>query len=102
MYKLFGFTFSIRLATRPDKYVGDDKTWSQAEQQLQETLSSGGYEYSLDPGGGAFYGPKIDVAVSQLWTRCLTDTLRLLLTHTPFLLALCLSIICCCCCGHCR
>jgi threonyl-tRNA synthetase len=76
----FGFTdFEIMLATKPEKAVGSDAQWDVATEALRETLSERDLEYSLDEGGGAFYGPKIDVhirdAIGRLWqiTTCQFD-----------------------------
>jgi len=48
----------VALATRPDKSVGGDEIWESAEEQLRDVLESGGYEYDVEPGDGAFYGPE--------------------------------------------
>lgn len=53
-------------ACRPDKYVGDLESWDRAERGLEAALKGAGYShYEVDEGGGAFYGPKIDVAVGH-------------------------------------
>jgi len=61
----------VALATRPDKSVGGDEIWESAEEQLRDVLESGGYEYDVEPGDGAFYGPKIDFgfedALGRVW-----------------------------------
>jgi threonyl-tRNA synthetase len=60
----FGFDeFAINLSTRPDKAVGSDEIWAKATAALQSALETKGLDYSLDEGGGAFYGPKIDVKI---------------------------------------
>jgi threonyl-tRNA synthetase len=75
--KTFGFTdFKLYLATRPkEKSVGEDALWKEAEAALFEALKKTGYEYELDEGGGAFYGPKIDLklrdAIGREW-QCST------------------------------
>ncbi|WP_254840480.1 threonine--tRNA ligase [Natronomonas marina] len=56
----FDLDVEVALATRPEKSVGSDEIWEQAESQLREVLESDGYDYGLEPGDGAFYGPKID------------------------------------------
>ena len=62
--RAFGFgEFSMNLSTRPDKFVGDPADWVTAEQALQTALDKLGLPYELDAGGGAFYGPKIDVKI---------------------------------------
>ena len=61
----------VALATRPDKSVGGDEIWESAEEQLRDVLDSGGYDYDVEPGDGAFYGPKIDFgfedALGRVW-----------------------------------
>jgi threonyl-tRNA synthetase len=61
----------VSLATRPDKSVGGDEIWESAEAQLRDVLESGGYDYDVEPGDGAFYGPKIDFgfedALGRVW-----------------------------------
>ena len=61
----------VALATRPDKSVGGDEIWESAEEQLRDVLESGGYDYDVEPGDGAFYGPKIDFgfedALGRVW-----------------------------------
>ncbi len=74
--RTFGFTdFKLYLATRPEKFVGEIPLWDEAEKYLFETLKKSGLEYELDPGGGAFYGPKIDLklrdAIGREW-QCST------------------------------
>lgn len=65
VYGIFGFTFKLKLSTRPDKYVGDLETWNNAEAQLQTALeeftAAGGSQWELNPGDGAFYGPKVSL-----------------------------------------
>lgn len=60
VYKTFGFKYHIELSTRPEKSIGTDAEWTQAEIALQEALEESNLEYKLNPGDGAFYGPKID------------------------------------------
>ncbi|MDP6958013.1 MAG: threonine--tRNA ligase, partial [Planctomycetota bacterium] len=72
----FGFDdFDIYLSTRPDKYVGEISDWDKATSALRTALEKTGVEFGLDEGGGAFYGPKIDVKVKdslgRLW-QCMT------------------------------
>ena len=61
----------VALATRPEKSVGGDEIWESAESQLREVLESGGYDYDIEPGDGAIYGPKIDFgfedALDRVW-----------------------------------
>ena len=72
----FGFSqFDINLSTRPDKSVGSDQIWERATEALRGALARKDLAYSLDEGGGAFYGPKIDVkiedAIGRKW-QCST------------------------------
>ena len=73
---LFGFTdYEIYLSTRPEKFVGEPQQWEMAQGALQRALERQGTEYAVDEGGGAFYGPKIDVkirdALGRAW-QCTT------------------------------
>lgn len=72
----FGFTqYEINLSTRPSKSVGTDQGWELATNSLVQALETKGWDYVLDEGGGAFYGPKIDLkikdAIGRLW-QCST------------------------------
>ncbi len=68
--KSFGFTdYDIYLSTRPEKAVGDVADWRRAEEGLRETLTRAGLKYSTDEGGGAFYGPKIDIKIKDALGR---------------------------------
>ncbi|TKY90330.1 hypothetical protein EX895_000328 [Sporisorium graminicola] len=70
VYGLFGFTFKLELSTRPDKFLGDIETWNAAEARLAAALDKfvpGKWE--LNPGDGAFYGPKIDITISDAMRR---------------------------------
>ena len=73
VYGLFGFKFKMKLATMPDNHLGDEATWQRAEAQLTEALeefkSATGTAWELNPGDGAFYGPKIDVTISDALKR---------------------------------
>ena len=60
LYSTFGFKYSLELSTRPDDFMGDIKDWDFAEEQLKAALEERSMEYELNPGDGAFYGPKID------------------------------------------
>ena len=61
--KVFGLDYRLDLATRPEKKLGSDEQWATAEKALARALDRRGLTYGLDHGGGAFYGPKIDVKV---------------------------------------
>ncbi len=64
--RTFGFTeFSAYLATRPEKAVGDPARWEQATRSLEQALREAGVAYQVDEGGGAFYGPKIDIKIKD-------------------------------------
>ena len=65
----FGLDAHVALATRPEKSVGGDEIWEQAESQLRSVLESAGIDYDLEPGDGAFYGPKIDFAFEDALGR---------------------------------
>ncbi|MDO8734731.1 MAG: threonine--tRNA ligase, partial [Elusimicrobiota bacterium] len=68
--KKFGFSeFEIFLATRPEKYVGEIEKWDLATASLKKALEKTGYKYEIDEGGGAFYGPKIDLKVKDVLGR---------------------------------
>ena len=63
--KKFNFNYSMEISTKPDKAIGDDEVWDIATQGLKDALESQGLEYGIDEGGGAFYGPKIDVKITD-------------------------------------
>ncbi|KAF3695525.1 Threonine--tRNA ligase, cytoplasmic [Channa argus] len=65
VYNVFGFTFKLNLSTRPEKFLGDPDVWDQAEKQLENSLNDFGEKWVLNPGDGAFYGPKIDIQIKD-------------------------------------
>jgi threonyl-tRNA synthetase len=65
LYELFGFEPRLELSTRPDKRIGNDEMWDRAEGALAGALDAEGLEYELNPGDGAFYGPKIDLHMTD-------------------------------------
>jgi threonyl-tRNA synthetase len=66
----FGFEeFNAYLSTRPEKRVGEDEKWEAAEQALEASLKRAGIKYQVDEGGGAFYGPKIDLKMLDALDR---------------------------------
>ncbi len=70
IYAAFGFTdVKIELSTRPDKSIGSDEVWELAEGVLARVLEGEGIEYVLNPGDGAFYGPKIDFHIRDVMGR---------------------------------
>ncbi|KAJ9709027.1 hypothetical protein PVL29_000827 [Vitis rotundifolia] len=68
-YNIFGFTYELKLSTRPEKYLGDLETWEKAEAALTEALNQSGKPWEINEGDGAFYGPKIDISVSDALSR---------------------------------
>ncbi|XP_021064467.1 threonine--tRNA ligase, cytoplasmic [Mus pahari] len=65
VYSVFGFSFKLNLSTRPEKFLGDIEIWNQAEKQLENSLNEFGEKWELNPGDGAFYGPKIDIQIKD-------------------------------------
>jgi len=71
-YDIFNLDFTIELSTRPeDKYIGDIAVWDLSEKALAEACELAGFNYKLNPGDGAFYGPKLDFklrdAIGRIW-----------------------------------
>lgn len=60
IYKPFGFKYKVELSTKPEKAMGSDELWEKATSGLMQALEEVGMSYTLNPGDGAFYGPKID------------------------------------------
>ena len=77
-YRLFGFDFHVELSTKPEKAVGSAEVWEKSEKALEETLKELGIDYKINPGDGAFYGPKIDFkmkdSIGRIWQ---TGTIQL-------------------------
>lgn len=68
--KTFGFSdYDVYLSTRPEKYVGSDEHWEQATTALKLALEKKGLSYTVDPGEGVFYGPKIDIKIKDVIGR---------------------------------
>jgi threonyl-tRNA synthetase len=65
LYELFGFEPRLELSTRPAKRIGSEEMWDRAEGALAGALAAEGLEYELNPGDGAFYGPKIDLHMTD-------------------------------------
>jgi threonyl-tRNA synthetase len=65
LYDLFGFEPRLELSTRPEKRIGDDAMWDRAEGALEGALEALALEYDVNPGDGAFYGPKIDLHMTD-------------------------------------
>jgi threonyl-tRNA synthetase len=70
MYSVFGLSYHIELSTRPlEKYIGEIATWDRAEKALADALHSIGKDYKVNPGDGAFYGPKLDFKLRDSMNR---------------------------------
>jgi threonyl-tRNA synthetase len=69
VYDDFGLTPEMKLATRPAEFLGDVGTWNHAESELKQALDAVGVPYAINEGDGAFYGPKIDFAVTDALGR---------------------------------
>ncbi len=72
VYSIFGLDFHIELSTRPEnKFIGDIKIWNKAEKALEDALKAYGKNYKINPGDGAFYGPKLDFklrdSIGRIW-----------------------------------
>jgi threonyl-tRNA synthetase len=70
MYSIFGLSYHIELSTRPlEKYIGEIATWDRAEKALADALHSIGKDFKVNPGDGAFYGPKLDFKLRDSMNR---------------------------------
>jgi len=71
LMKLFDFKYEMMVSTRPEKAIGDDAFWEATTQGIKDALDENNYTYGIDEGGGAFYGPKIDIkildAIGRKW-----------------------------------
>ena len=65
VYGDFGLTYTAKLSTRPEKFMGEIATWDHAERSLKEALEKAGQAYTINEGDGAFYGPKIDFDITD-------------------------------------
>ena len=65
MYSTFGLTYQIELSTMPEDHMGDEEVWRFAEDTLQAAITELGKDFQLNPGDGAFYGPKLDFHLSD-------------------------------------
>lgn len=61
----FDFTYEMEISTRPEKSIGSDVVWEEATESLKAALNECGISYKIDEGGGAFYGPKIDIKITD-------------------------------------
>uniref|UniRef100_A0A8C7XWX1 threonine--tRNA ligase n=1 Tax=Oryzias sinensis TaxID=183150 RepID=A0A8C7XWX1_9TELE len=97
VYDVFGFTFKLNLSTRPEKFLGEPEMWDQAEKQLENSLNEFGEKWVLNPGDGAFYGPKIDIQIKDAigrYHQCATIQLDFQLP-IRFNLAYVRYLVCC-------
>ena len=62
-YQIFGLNYRVELSTRPEKFIGEIKDWDESEAILEKVITKVGKEWKLNPGDGAFYGPKLDFHV---------------------------------------
>jgi threonyl-tRNA synthetase len=65
----FGFKYEMEISTRPEKSIGDEAYWIAATEGLKKALDENGIKYGIDEGGGAFYGPKIDIKITDALKR---------------------------------
>lgn len=83
-YNVFGLTYKIVLSTRPDDFIGEVEFWDEAESILADACAHSGHEYQINPGDGAFYGPKLDFklrdSMGRTW-QCGTIQLDVNLPH---------------------
>ena len=63
--KTFDFKYEMEISTKPKKAIGSDEIWEKATNALKEALDENGHKYEIDEGGGAFYGPKIDIKITD-------------------------------------
>ncbi|QHT46418.1 threonine--tRNA ligase [Bacillus sp. SB49] len=69
VYRTFGFEYTVELSTRPEKSMGEDAMWNQAEEALKSVLDRLPNDYVINEGDGAFYGPKIDIHIKDALQR---------------------------------
>jgi threonyl-tRNA synthetase len=67
--KSFNFNYEMEISTKPTKSIGDDEFWTKATQGLKDALDENKIAYGIDEGGGAFYGPKIDIKITDALKR---------------------------------
>lgn len=84
VYDVFGLTYRIVLSTRPDDYIGEIEFWNQSEAALASACKDSGHDFEINPGDGAFYGPKLDFklkdSMGRTW-QCGTIQLDVNLPH---------------------
>jgi len=66
---VFEFDYSMEVATKPEKAIGDDEVWELATQGIKDALDENNLPFTIDEGGGAFYGPKIDIKITDALGR---------------------------------
>ncbi len=69
LMKRFEFTYQLEISTKPEKAIGENVIWEKATKSLKQALDEQGLPYSIDEGGGAFYGPKIDIKITDALKR---------------------------------
>jgi len=69
IYKTFGFTYEVELSTRPEKAMGSKEVWDKAEKYLAEAMKAKKMKFKINPGDGAFYGPKLDYHIKDALGR---------------------------------
>lgn len=84
VYAMFGLTYTIELSTRPEKHIGDIEVWDRSEKALEDACLASGKSFKINPGDGAFYGPKLDFhikdSLNRVW-QCGTIQLDMNLPH---------------------
>ena len=69
IYSIFGLNYSIELSTRPEGFIGEIETWNKAEEDLKKACLATGHPFKINPGDGAFYGPKLDFKLRDSMNR---------------------------------
>ena len=69
IYSIFGLNYAIELSTRPEGYIGDIESWNKAEEDLKKACLATGHPFKINPGDGAFYGPKLDFKLRDSMNR---------------------------------
>lgn len=71
VYSIFGLNYSIELSTRPEDFIGEVEVWDEAEKELEKVCKATGRAFKINPGDGAFYGPKLDFklqdSLGRIW-----------------------------------
>lgn len=65
----FNFDYTMEVSTKPEKHIGEDEIWNTATNALENALNSQNIDFTIDEGGGAFYGPKIDIKITDALKR---------------------------------